>query len=121
MLSDLRRNVYVFQKPVDMRKSYNGLHALVADQNPLAGDFFLFIAKNRQSAKVLFWDGTGFNIWMKRLEQGCFTDLWSRNRVTQSELKMFLEGAKMQKIPQSPQDLTHKFISPKARKSLADP
>lgn len=61
-MNTLKGRVFVFQDKIDMRKSYNGLYALVRELNPLSGDYFLFMGKNRKSAKVLFWDGTGLNI-----------------------------------------------------------
>lgn len=83
-----------------MRKGYNGLFALARDvisQNPLSGHLFVFVAKNRKRAKVLFWDGTGLCVFMKRLEQGRFVALWERSTtkatMTQSELMLFLEGS----------------------------
>jgi transposase len=114
MLANLKRSVFVFSQPVDMRKSYDGLYALVRDQNPLDGDVFLFLSKDRTRSKALYWDGTGFNIWMKRLEKGCFADVWKRERLTQSELQLFFEGAKEAKKKLSPDDQTHRYQKPNA-------
>ena len=36
------------------------------------GDIFLFFGKNRQSVKILRWDGDGFLLYYKRLEGGSF-------------------------------------------------
>jgi transposase len=111
MLSSLKRNVLVFKEPVDMRKSFDGLSSLLKGQNVLSGDVFLFVARNRQRAKALFWDGTGLNIWMKRLEQGRFADLWSRERITATELKLFFEGSRLVTRGLSPEDRTHRYES----------
>ena len=99
--------VYAYGAPVDMRKGFNGLNALVRD--PLAGDFFVFANRTRKRAKVLLWDGTGLCIYAKRLEQGRFACLWrdpstsTPLRLTMSELQLFLEGsALVGRVPLSP-------------------
>lgn len=67
--------VFVYGHPVDMRKGFNGLQALVQHQlgeDPLGGDLFVFLNRLRTFAKCLFWDRTGFVIVYKRLERGRF-------------------------------------------------
>lgn len=67
--------VYVYTVHVDMRKSINGLTALlmnVFQQNPQQGDLFVFTNKYHNKIKVLFWDKNGFVIYYKRLEKGRF-------------------------------------------------
>jgi transposase len=81
-----------------MRKGYNGLQALVENDfrhDVTAGQLYLFVARNQKRAKVLFWDGTGLCIYMKRLEAGCFIAPWERDvpTMTVSELALFLEGS----------------------------
>ena len=94
--------VFVCERPTDMRKSFNGLHALVTQamgQDVLAGDLFLFVGKTRKRAKVLFWDGTGLCLYAKRLEKGRFTAPWAVAEeggplaMTVSELSLYLEGS----------------------------
>ena len=56
-------------------KDFDGLSALVAGElgrDPLGGDLFLFVSRNRIRAKVLHWDGTGLCLYAKRLEKGKF-------------------------------------------------
>jgi len=57
------RNVVVraHATPVDMRKSFDTLAAVVAAAGfqALSGELFLFVSKSRTRAKVLYWDGTG--------------------------------------------------------------
>jgi transposase len=93
--------VYAYGAPVDMRKGFDGLSALVEHQlkrDPLSGDLYLFVNRDRHRAKVLLWDGTGLCIYSKRLEEGRFACLWrsgeaGRLQLTMSELQLFLEGS----------------------------
>ncbi len=93
--------VWAYPSPADLRLGFNGLYRLVSQslrRDPLSGDCYLFTNRRRRSAKVLFWDGTGLCIYMKRLEQGRFASLWARAedgavRLTLSELSLFLEGS----------------------------
>ena len=93
--------VFAFGGPVDMRKGFDGLAAVVTQElrrDPLSGDVFLFVNRTRKRAKVLLWDGTGLCIYAKRLEKGCFACLWRDRkgdtvRLTMSELALFIEGS----------------------------
>lgn len=91
--------VWAYPAPVDLRKGYDGLSALVVGtlcKDVLSGDCYLFTNRTRTRAKVLVWDGTGLVIYQKRLEQGRFAQLWRRGEdvleLTMSELSLFLEG-----------------------------
>lgn len=71
----LPERVLVYGKPVDMRKSFDGLFALVANalgEDPMSGDLFLFLNRRRNTVKGLLWDRTGFLLIAKRLERGQF-------------------------------------------------
>ena len=104
-------SVYAYTGPVDMRRSFDGLSALVEQglgRDPLSGDLFLFVSRNRRRAKVLLWDGTGLCVYAKRLESGRFTAPWSSVaagalRMTMTELQLFLEGTELLgRLPLSP-------------------
>ena len=67
--------IYLYCQPVDMRKSFDGLHALVQTEfqrDIRAGDLFLFLNRRLDRLKLLHWDHDGIAIWMKRLEVGSF-------------------------------------------------
>jgi transposase len=54
--------VYLAKEAADMRKSFDGLSALVAGPlalDPLSGHLFVFINKRRDRVKVLYWDRDG--------------------------------------------------------------
>jgi transposase len=58
-----------------MRRSFDGLHALVRDHLQLdafGGHLYLFANKRRDRLKILYWDRDGFAIWAKRLEEGTY-------------------------------------------------
>ena len=94
-----RLRVYACAEPVDMRKSFWTLSALVQSmgKDVIAGDVFLFVGRGRRRAKVLWFDGTGLVLLSKVLEQGRFAAVWERARagvaeLSTSELMVFLEG-----------------------------
>ena len=95
--------VYAYTRPVDMRKSFDTLAALVKAElrrEVLSGDVYVFVGKTRRRAKVLYWDGTGLCLFAKRLEKGRFAAPWQRGaegplRWTMSELSLFLEGSEL--------------------------
>ena len=65
--------IFLYAKDVDMRKSFDGLHALIQEEfqrDVRAGDLFLFLNRRLDRVKLLQWDGDGLTIWMKRLEVG---------------------------------------------------
>ena len=62
--------MWVSLAPVDMRKSFNGLAALVQtqwQQDVMSGQLFVFMGKRKDRVKVLYWDENGFALWYKRL------------------------------------------------------
>jgi transposase len=107
----LQKQVWVFMESIDMRKSYDGLYGLVKTfhSNPLCGDLFLFLSKDRKKAKALYWDGSGLVILMKRLEQGRFADIYSRGTMSLSEVALFFEGAGCVRERLSPPDHTGRY------------
>lgn len=113
-----RSRVLVHATPVDMRKSYDGLYGLVRESgnDPISGDVFLFVGKDRTRAKALFWDGNGLNIWMKRMERGRFADVFLRESMTARELALFFEGSPMVTKKLSPEDWTARFARPTEEK-----
>jgi transposase len=66
-------------EPVDMRKSIDGLAALVENElelSPLSNALFVFCNRGRDKIKLLYWERNGFVVWYKRLEQQRFR--WPR-------------------------------------------
>jgi transposase len=112
--------VLAYGAPVDMRKGFEGLSALVRlgmQHDPLSGDLYLFVNRHRKRAKVLLWDGTGLCLYAKRLERGRFAALWKREgaaalALTVTELQLFLEGsALIGKISLTPSPISRKDLA----------
>lgn len=61
--------------PVDFRKSFDGLCGVMRNdlsRNPIDGTIYIFYNKRRDRVKLLIWDGDGFWLHYKLLEQGTF-------------------------------------------------
>ncbi|MDB4224164.1 IS66 family insertion sequence element accessory protein TnpB [Granulosicoccus sp.] len=93
--------VWLYTEPTDMRKTYNGLSALVKNKlhdNPLSGHLYVFINRRRTQMKILFFDRNGYAIWSKRLEQGQFVFHSSgeqKQSLTFAQLQCLLEGIEL--------------------------
>ena len=111
--------VFAYAGPVDMRKSFDTLSALVKvelGEDLMSGSLFLFTSKNRKRAKVLYFDGTGLCLFAKRLEKGRFVAIADRVRsrsvkMTVTELAQFIEGGEI--IGRSPALLTWADLTPR--------
>lgn len=73
----LRENtqVYISFTAVDMRKSIDGLSAVVSqvfDCKPQSGHLFIFFNSSRDKVKILHWDRNGFMLYYKRMERHRF-------------------------------------------------
>ena len=91
--------VYLCTSPCDMRKSFDGLHALVRDYlelDAMDGHLFVFSNRPRDRVKILYWDRDGFAVWAKRLEEGTyampFGEQDKRREITAQELGALLSG-----------------------------
>ena len=91
--------IWLCNEPTDMRKSFNGLSALVKhrlDADPLNGHLYVFINRRKTQMKILYFDKTDFAIWNKCLEQGQFVTAHHTAKVKQSisyaQLQCLLEG-----------------------------
>jgi transposase len=86
--------VYVALEPCDLRKSFNGLETLVRErlvEDPRAGALYVFTNRRHTRLKILYWDGSGLWLLIKRLEKGTFS--WPKSGQ--------LEGTKMRLVPEA--------------------
>ena len=67
--------IYLAQEPVDFRLGINGLSTMVEATlrfDPFSRNLFCFTNKRRNQIKVLYWQRSGFCLWLKRLEEERF-------------------------------------------------
>lgn len=101
--------VFVATQPADMRRSFDGLLALVRDflgDDPLSGHLFVFRNRVGDRLKILWWDRDGLAIFYKRLEEGDFafpaaTDAAARLEMTAADLQLVLQGIDPAKVKRS--------------------
>lgn len=92
--------VYLATAPCDMRRSFDGLHALVnavMQLDAFAGYLFVFANRRRDRVKIVYWDRDGFAVWSKRLEEGTYAMPFAegeevRREITAQELGALLSG-----------------------------
>lgn len=93
--------VFLAVAACDMRKGFNGLHALVTErlgEDLKQGALFVFSNRRHTRLKIIYWDGTGIWVLTKRLEQGTFA--WPKNlepettklKLTPQALAMLTDG-----------------------------
>ena len=103
-LPEVSVRLWLYTPATDMRKSFNGLSALVKNalrENPLSGDLFIFLNRRRTMMKLLYFDTSGYCIWMKKLEAGAFQlPLHGGDKVllNRTQLTLILEGIDLQSI-----------------------
>lgn len=66
------KNIFMASAPVDFRLGIDGLSDIIKKNNQthlLDGSIYVFYNGNRNKVKCLFWDGSGFVLYYKRLDQ----------------------------------------------------
>ena len=89
--------VYLYDQPVDMRKSMDGLSVIVEQSmalSPFSKSLFVFMNKRRDKLKILYWEKNGFVLWYKRLEKQRFCRAKAEGTMVLSvkELNWLLDG-----------------------------
>lgn len=93
--------IFLCKDPINMRKSFEGLGAAVEQLFPgelFSGALFIFLNRDRNHMKVLFWDRDGFAIWYKRLEKGSFARHAQNSILDRRDFLMLLEGIEPKKL-----------------------
>jgi len=96
--------VYACTMATDMRKSFDGLQALILQVfkcDPLDGHVFLFKNRRGDRLKILWWDRDGLAIFYKRLEAGTYqlpvvSDDSPGIEIDATDLAMLLNGIDVQ-------------------------
>jgi len=103
MMNLTGKRVFLACGNTDMRKSINGLAAIVEGSfklDPFDGALFVFCNRKRDRVKVLVWDGDGYWLYFKRLEKGHFR--WptvgedATMTLTGDELATLLSGTRIE-------------------------
>lgn len=100
-----RPQLWLYSAATDMRKSFNGLIALIRNkiqQEPSSGNGYLFINRRKTMLKLIYFEAHGYCIWHKRLDVGQFNFVQTQQTIllNQTEFNALLEGIKIQKIRQ---------------------
>ena len=82
-----------------MRKSINGLSVIVSEEMGLdlkSNSLFVFTNRRRTHMKILYFDHSGFALWLKRLESSKFP--WPKDlsdsviEISHSDMDLLLSG-----------------------------
>jgi transposase len=96
---------WLYHKWADVRKSFDGLSGIVENELKLSmetSDVFIFLNKRQTHIKCLQWEGDGFGLYYKRLEEGSF-ELpagimeGTHSTITAKQLTMILQGVSLKK------------------------
>jgi transposase len=99
-----RTAIFAAVEPIDMRRSFDGLAAAAREhvgRDPQSGALFLFVNRDGDRVKILWWEKNGFCILYKRLERGTFRVPSAVERGARSveldgqELAKILEGVEL--------------------------
>ena len=95
------RHIYIVCGKTDLRRGIDGLASIVKNEYQLdvySDALFLFCGGRSDRFKMLYWDGDGFLLLYKRLENGKLH--WPRhrqevNQLSQQQLRWLFEGLKI--------------------------
>jgi transposase len=96
--------IYLRPGNTDLRKSINGLSAIVQqamNKDPFEGGYFVFCNKSRHLLKIIYWDKSGFALWYKRLEKAKFP--WPKSKqeyesISKEQIGWLLDGIDFFKV-----------------------
>jgi transposase len=99
-------NYYLYCGNTDMRKGFDSLSGLVSSQmqfNAFSGSVFIFLNKKHNQVKLLLWEGDGFALYYKRLEQGTFEIPVSEDKkeslpLSSQQLQLILQGISLKSV-----------------------
>lgn len=76
--------IFVFHDRVSFHRQIDGLAAVVRQQmgrDPLSGSYFVFCSRSGRSARILYFDGSGYNLLTRRLSKSIISG-WPKNSAT---------------------------------------
>ena len=91
------RRILAYNEPVDVRKQFNGLVALVQSvlhEDPLSGCLYVFFNRRGNYMKLVTWDRTGYCLFAKRLERGRFRlpSGEAKQEISEQAFRLILDG-----------------------------
>ena len=97
---------YLYSANTDMRKGFDSLCGIISSEmkeNALSGAVFIFFNKKHNQVKLLLWEGDGFAMYYKRLEQGTYeVPAADRDNTTLSisseQLQLILHGISLKSV-----------------------
>jgi transposase len=97
--------IYLAVGAVDLRKSIDGLGAIVSERGHdlYSGHLYVFLSRRGDRLKILTWSAGGFVLLYKRLERGRFRlpairDGQTEVEVDATQLAMLLDGIDIQRV-----------------------
>jgi len=108
-------NIYICCGRVDLRRSIDGLAAMVQQAfklDPCSRNLYLFCGRRSDRIKALYFDGDGFILLYKRLEHSRYQ--WPRKRtearqISEQQLRWLLEGLSIEQ-PKAFKPATPRYI-----------
>lgn len=117
MLEVQAEQVYLACGSTDLRKSIDGLAALVQEVfrlDPFSQCLFVFCNRQRDKLKILHWEHNGFWLYYRRLEKGTFQ--WpessspSSMQIGRRELRWLLDGLSLHQGKAHPEVKVSKVV-----------
>jgi transposase len=99
--------IWIAAGVTDLRRGYTGLSGLVQttlEQNPFSGHVFVFRGRRGDLIKLIWYDGDGFCLFVKRLDRGRF--IWPKAEggsvaLSRAQLSMLREGIDWRRVERS--------------------
>lgn len=97
---------FLFIGNADMRCTFEGLCGVVRNQmkqDPLNHQVYIFINRRANQVKLLVWEGDGFCIFHKRLEEGTFErprpdSSGKQVTISRLQLQLILQGVRLRSV-----------------------
>lgn len=96
--------IWLFRKPIDFRRSIDGLSGLIVSEmqrNPQEG-IYIFYNRNQDKIKCLSWHKNGFILLYKKLEKGKFIFVFNKDtgivEMSSQEVSWLLAGLQWQRM-----------------------
>lgn len=97
---------YLYRGDTDMRKGFDSLSGIISSQmneDALSGSVFIFFNKRHNQVKLLLFEGDGFAMYYKRLEQGTYElpvyeDKGVSASISNQQLQLILQGISLRSV-----------------------